>query len=157
MPVVNADFDPAQTANFFTQAVQMGVPERTFDFLVDEGFGTIESLYDMTDDVMNTILQNARRPPGEVQAQIPRNHILMNVDLSKRSSSSTALMIILGLRQTTQLSSLYWKKLYATPAFILPFDHSHAQRMEGRHGLHLNRNTLVRIREEQRFVRLRRF
>ena len=64
MAAVNALFNPAQTTAFFTEEEQIGLAVPTYDFMVTEGFGTIESLFDMTDDVLKTIIGNARRPPG---------------------------------------------------------------------------------------------
>ena len=64
MAAVNALFNPDQTTAFFTEEEQVGLAVPSYEFMVAEGFGTIESLFDMTDDVLKTIIGNARRPPG---------------------------------------------------------------------------------------------
>ena len=70
-------FTPAQTTAFFTQPAQMGLPARSYAFLLGEGFGTMESLFDMTDDTLSNVCQNARRPPAlpdtnNANAQVPQ-------------------------------------------------------------------------------------
>ena len=64
MAAVVSLFNPAQTTAFFTEDDQIGLSIRSYNFILDEGFGTIESLYDMSDDVLQTIIENARRPPA---------------------------------------------------------------------------------------------
>ena len=61
---IQVEFDPNQEVAFFTQATQMGFGERTHRFLRTEGFGTVASLYEMDDDILDTLVSNARKPAG---------------------------------------------------------------------------------------------
>ena len=42
----------------------MGFGERTYRFMRTEGFGTIASLYEMDDEILDTLVSNARKPAG---------------------------------------------------------------------------------------------
>ena len=61
---IQVQFTPAEELAFFTQANQMGLEARTYEFLITEGFGTVASLYEMDDDILDTIVSNAKRPAG---------------------------------------------------------------------------------------------
>ena len=59
-------FTAAEEVTFFTHGHQMGFPARTHNFMIDEGFGTIASLYEMDDDILDTLASNARKPAATV-------------------------------------------------------------------------------------------
>ena len=59
-------FTAAEEVTFFTHDHQMGFPARTHNFMIEEGFGTIASLYEMDDDILDTLESNARKPATTV-------------------------------------------------------------------------------------------
>ena len=68
-------FDPAQTQDFYVNVI--GLPERTFGFFNEEGFGSMDALLDLNDNALKILAANARKPTGEADpanenAIIPR-------------------------------------------------------------------------------------
>jgi hypothetical protein len=61
----------AQTTAFFTAAGQIGLEDRTYEFFQSEGIHTISDLFDMNNDILDTIASNARKPTGTVPDPAP--------------------------------------------------------------------------------------
>ena len=54
----------AQVTAFFTDADQMGMPQRTVDQLVNEGITAPDDLVDFDKDTLAMVAENLRRPGG---------------------------------------------------------------------------------------------
>ena len=65
---VQVEFTQDEEVTFFTHVNQMGFGVRTHNFLRTEGFGTVGSLYEMDDDILDTLVSNARNPAGTMPA-----------------------------------------------------------------------------------------
>jgi len=56
----------AQTAAFFQDADQMGIPAATVAQLANEGMDTVESLADFDKETLSQLADNLRRPGGRI-------------------------------------------------------------------------------------------
>ena len=66
MLTLTNNLSDAQTLAFFTAAGQIGLDVRTFQFFQSEGIHSINDLYDINSDILDTIASNARKPTGRI-------------------------------------------------------------------------------------------
>ena len=65
---IQVQYTHLQPDAFCTQVQQTRFKERIHRFLRTEGFGTVASLYEMDDDILDPLVSNARKPTGSLPA-----------------------------------------------------------------------------------------
>ena len=85
----------------------MGPPLRSFDFMVEECFGTIEALYDMMDDVLKPLVEVDERFPDEIMPRLPFTFTANSIQRIKIAHRCVKYYIL--IRRSVTPNNLTWE------------------------------------------------